>query len=42
MLIKSYGIYWNPDLVDWGSVGAGKREAQARLEELTRGKRKKK
>jgi len=23
MLIKSYGLYWNPDLVDWGSVGAG-------------------
>jgi hypothetical protein len=23
MLIKSYGLYWNPDIIDWGSVGAG-------------------
>lgn len=23
MLIKAYGTYWNPDIIDWGSVGAG-------------------
>jgi hypothetical protein len=23
MLIKMYGLYWNPDLVDWGSKGQG-------------------
>jgi len=23
MLIKSYGQYWNPDAVNWGSVGKG-------------------
>lgn len=23
MLIKSYGLYWNPDIVNWGSPGAG-------------------
>jgi hypothetical protein len=23
MLIKAFGLFWNPDLVDWGSVGAG-------------------
>lgn len=25
MLIKSFGLYWNPDIVDWGAVGAGNR-----------------
>ena len=23
MLIKSYGQFWNPDIVDWGKKGAG-------------------
>lgn len=23
MLIKAYGTFWNPDIVDWGSKGAG-------------------
>lgn len=23
MLIKAYGTFWNPDIVDWGSVGSG-------------------
>lgn len=23
MLIKAYGQFWNPDIVDWGRVGAG-------------------
>jgi len=23
MLIRAYGQYWNPDIVDWGSKGAG-------------------
>jgi hypothetical protein len=23
VLIKSYGLYWNPDIIDWGAVGAG-------------------
>jgi len=23
MLIRSYGEFWNPDLVDWGTPGAG-------------------
>lgn len=23
MLIKAYGALWNPDIVDWGTVGAG-------------------
>ncbi|WP_284455822.1 hypothetical protein [Alloalcanivorax xenomutans] len=23
MLIRAYGSYWNPDIVNWGSVGAG-------------------
>lgn len=25
MLIKSYGEFWNPDIVDWGTVGYGNR-----------------
>lgn len=25
MLIKSYGLYWNPDIVDWGSRGRHKK-----------------
>lgn len=24
MLIKAYGQFWNPDIVDWGSQGRGK------------------
>ncbi len=23
MLIKAYGLYWNPEIVNWGSRGAG-------------------
>lgn len=23
MLIKSYGTFWNPEIIDWGSPGAG-------------------
>ena len=23
MLIRAYGMYWNPEVVDWGSIGAG-------------------
>lgn len=23
MLIRAYGTYWNPDMIDWGSKGAG-------------------
>jgi len=23
MLIRAYGEFWNPDIVDWGSRGAG-------------------
>ncbi|REL23924.1 hypothetical protein DYD21_20695 [Rhodohalobacter sp. SW132] len=23
MLIRAYGSFWNPDIVDWGTVGAG-------------------
>lgn len=23
MLIRAYGTFWNPDIVDWGSVGRG-------------------
>jgi hypothetical protein len=23
MLIRAYGMYWNPDVVDWGAPGAG-------------------
>ena len=23
MLIKAFGTFWNPDIVEWGSVGAG-------------------
>lgn len=25
MLIRAFGRYWNPKIVDWGSVGAGNR-----------------
>jgi len=25
MLIRAYGLLWNPDAVDWGSVGRGNR-----------------
>lgn len=25
MLIKAYGTFWNPDLVEWGSAGRGNR-----------------
>jgi len=25
MLIRAYGSYWNPDVVDWGAKGAGNR-----------------
>jgi len=24
MLIKAYGMFWNPEIMDWGSPGAGK------------------
>jgi len=23
MLIRAYGLYWNPDIVDWGKPGQG-------------------
>ena len=27
MLIRAYGMYWNPEVVDWGSRGAGNKGA---------------
>lgn len=33
MLIKAYGQFWNPDVVDWGSVGSGH---QGKLEGRTK------
>jgi len=28
MLIKAYGLYWNPDIVDWGNSGKGALEGK--------------